>query len=392
MRLPEGLIGRLAGIPNCSDAQIAAAASKSGAAEMASPSCPAASEVGEVQVAAGAGPDPYHVSGRAYLAGPYKGAPISLAIVTPAIAGPFDLGTVVVRAPLQVNPETTQIHAVSDEIPTILQGIPLDLRSITVTLSRPQFTLNPTSCNEMSFTGSAVSTLGIAASLSQRFQVANCGALPFGPKLALNLKGGTKHTGHPALRAVVSAGPGQANIAMTQVTLPHTELLDQAHLHNICTQVQFAANQCPAASVYGHARAVTPLLEQPLEGPVYLRSSSHNLPDLAVALNGRINVVLDARIDAVNGSLRTTFESLPDAPISSFVLEMEGGQKGLLENSTNICARAKANRATILMNGQNGKTYDSEPALKVRCRKRHHRNKKTPHHKRTAPRQLRAVR
>ncbi len=172
--LPPGLVGKLAGVAECSDAQIAAAEQKSGQAEKASPSCPAASEVGTVDVGAGAGPDPYYVQGKAYLAGPYKGAPLSLAIITPAVAGPFDLGDVVVRSALLVNPETAQITAKSDPIPTILQGIPLDVRSVTVKTSRPNFTLNPTSCNELSFTGSALSALNAAAPLSHSSRSSPC--------------------------------------------------------------------------------------------------------------------------------------------------------------------------------------------------------------------------
>ena len=183
--LPAGLTGKLTGIPYCPQAEIEAARHNTGTAEQASPSCPAASEVGTVDVGAGAGPDPYYVAGHAYLAGPYEGAPLSLAIITPALAGPFDLGIVVVQAALHVNPETTQIQVTSGPIPTILDGIPLDLRSITLKANRPNFTLNPTSCNEMSFSGAETSVLDQIAPLSQRFQVANCAGLPFSPKLAL---------------------------------------------------------------------------------------------------------------------------------------------------------------------------------------------------------------
>ena len=185
--LPPGLVGRLAGIPYCPDSAIAAASTKSGAEEQASPSCPAASEIGTIDVGAGAGPTPIHVPGHVYLAGPYKGAPLSVVIITPAVAGPFDLGTVAVRAALYVNPETAQITARSDEIPHILEGIPLDIRSVTLKLNRSQFTLNPTSCEEMHFAGAATSLLGVASPLSQRFQVGGCSALAFKPKLALRL-------------------------------------------------------------------------------------------------------------------------------------------------------------------------------------------------------------
>ena len=371
--LPKGLIGKLAGISYCPEAALAAAAAKSGAAEAASPSCPASSELGTVEVGAGAGPTPINVPGHAYLAGPYKGAPLSLAIITPALAGPFDLGTVVVRAALYVNPETAQITAKSDPIPTILQGIPLDLRSITLKLSRPNFTLNPTSCDESAFTGSALSVLNAAAPLTQRFQVGGCPALAFKPKLALRLKGATKRAQNPAFTATLTMPSGGANIAAAQVTLPRSELLDQSHIKTICTNVQFNADQCPAASIYGKARAITPLLQAPLEGPVYLRSSSHELPDLVADLEGQIDVVLDGHIDSIKGGIRNTFEAVPDAPVSKFTLEMQGGKKGLLQNSTNICKAPQ--KASVTLTGQNGKSTEASPLLKASCPKpkRHHK-------------------
>jgi hypothetical protein len=366
---PPGLVGKLAGIPYCPDAALAAAAAKSGKAEKANPSCPAASEVGGVEVAAGAGPAPYYAQGHAYLTGPYKGAPLSLAIVTPAAAGPYDLGTVVVRTALYVDPETAQITAVSDPIPHILQGIPLDVRSVAVKMDRPEFTLNPTSCDPMAVGGREVSTLGQAASLSDRFQVGKCAALGFKQNLSLRLKGGTSRNDHPALTATLTYPKGAyANVAAASVALPHSEFLENAHIETICTRVQFAASQCPAASIYGHARAISPLLDQPLEGPVYLRSSSNALPDLVADLNGQIHIVLDGRIDSIHGGIRTTFEGVPDAPVSKFVLKMAGGKKGLLVNSRDICKHT--NRATAKFDGQNGKVDDFKVALKAQCGKK----------------------
>ena len=367
--LPEGLVGKLAGIPYCPDAAIAAASNKTGTEEQASPSCPASSEVGTVEVGAGAGPTPLNVPGHVYLSGPYKGAPISLTIITPAVAGPFDLGTVVVRAALYVNPETTQIHAVSDPIPTILEGIPLDVRSVTLKLNRSQFTLNPTSCEPFSITGSALSVLNSSAPLSQRFQVGGCKALAFKPKLSLALKGGYKRRGHPALTAVVKMPSGGANIASTQVVLPPTEILDNAHIQSPCTRVQFAANACPPGSVLGSARAETPLLDQPLEGPVYLMTGfGHKLPDLVVDLNGQIHVVLDGVVgNSKAGGLRTSFEAVPDAPVSKFVLKLQGAHRGLVQNSVNLCKAPQ--RASAVFTGQNAKSAELNPALKVSCGK-----------------------
>jgi hypothetical protein len=360
---PPGLLARLAGVPYCPEAAIAAAAAKAGVQEQASPSCPAASRVGGANIAAGAGPAPYWAHGEAYLAGPYKGAPLSLAVITPAVAGPFDLGTVVVRVALHVDPETARITAVSDPIPSILAGIPLDVRSVNMIVDRPNFTLTGTSCDPLSFTGQLLSTQGDSASLADPYQLAECRRLAFKPKLGLRLFGPTHRRAHPKLRAVLRmpAG-GQANIAHAVVALPHSEFLDQGHIRTICTRVQFAAKACPKGSVYGYAKAWSPLLDQPLQGPVYLRSSSHPLPDLVASLDGQIHVELAGRIDSVHGGIRTSFESVPDAPVSKFVLSMQGGGKGLLINSTDICRGKHA--ASASFTAQNGKTKELRPAVK----------------------------
>ena len=371
--LPKGLLASLRGVPYCSDAALAAAAAKSGKAGQASASCPSASQVGGVDVGAGAGSDPFYASGKAYLAGPYKGAPLSLAIVTPAVAGPFDLGTVVVRSALTIDPVTAQAHAVSDPIPTILQGIPLDVRSITVSLDKPNFTLNPTKCDASAVLGNAVSVFNQSASLSDRFQVGDCARLKFKPKLSIKLKGGTKRSDNPALTAVLKARPGDANIAKTVVALPHSEFLAQEHIRTVCTRVQFNAGagngaECPKGSIYGRASAITPLLDEPLSGPVFLRSSDNPLPDLVVALHGQIDFNLVGRIDSINGGIRTSFESVPDAPVTKFVLRMQGGQKGLLANSRNLCKTT--NRASVDYTAQNGEGYSATPVLGNSCKRK----------------------
>jgi hypothetical protein len=380
--LPPGLTGKLAGIPYCPEASIAAAEARShpneGATEKASPSCPSASEVGSVTVGAGSGPNPVYVGGHAYLAGPYKGAPLSLVAITPAVAGPFDLGNVVTRIALYVNEETAQIHAVSDPLPTILQGIPLDVRSIALRMDRSGFILNPTSCDPMKVAAAVTSSAGHESSLSSPFQVGSCSALAFKPSLQLSLKGGTKRAKHPALTAVVTQPPGQANIGQVTLTLPHSAFLDQAHIGTICTRVQFhegavPGEKCPPASIYGHATAFTPLLAEPISGPVFLRSSSHPLPDLVAALHGQVDVVLAGRVDSVHGRLRNTFEAVPDAPVSKFVLKMLGGKKGLVVNSVDLCKTR--NRAALKMRGQNGKEFTARPLVKNSCGKKKHHHK-----------------
>jgi hypothetical protein len=369
---PPGLLAKLAGTENCPDLALALAAGKSGEAEEASPSCPANSKVGQVFVRAGAGPKPYTAPGTAYLAGPYKGAPLSLAIVTPAVAGPFDLGTVVVRTALYLDPKTTRITAKSDPIPSILQGIPLDIRSVSIRLDRPEFTLNPTNCNPLSVEASLLTTSGATAALANRFQVGDCGRLGFKPKIRLALKGGTKRTKYPALTAVLQPRAGDANIASVSVALPHSEFLAQEHIRTVCTRVQFAADQCPKASIYGQATVTTPLLGYRLSGPVYLRSSDNPLPDLVPDLRGPANqpirVETAGRTDTVNGGIRNTFDSVPDVPFTKFVLRMQGGKKGLLVNSRGICAGT--NRATVSITAQNGAIRELRPVLKAKCGKK----------------------
>jgi hypothetical protein len=371
--LPRGMSAKFAGIPYCTEPQIAQAASRShpnqGRIELNNPSCPPASEVGEVDVAAGAGPNPFHTGGKVYLAGPYKGAPLSTVVITPAVAGPFDLGAVVVRAALYVNPETAQGRIVSDPLPTILEGIPLDLREATVKAGRPQFALNPTSCEPKSALATTTSIFGQPAALSYPFQVGGCSALGFKPKFAFRLKGKTKRTGHPKLIVTGSiGGTNQANLERASIAFPRSEFLDQAHIGTVCTRVQFAAHQCPPRSVYGFAKATTPLFDKPLEGPVYLRSSNNELPDLVFALAGQVEVALVSRIDSVNGGIRATAEGVPDAPVSSFRIEMQGGKKGLLINSTNLCK--KPNYATVKLRGQNGKTKEFKALLRNDCPKK----------------------
>ncbi len=374
--LPKGLSAKLAGVAECSEAQIAAAATRKnpgeGALELASPSCPAASEVGIVNVGVGSG-TPFYAQGHAYLAGPYRGAPLSLAVIAPAVAGPFDLGVVVVRSALHVDESSAQVTVKSDPLPTILQGIPLDVRSIAVQIDRPQFSLNPTNCEQMAVAGQSISTTGAVAQLSSRFQAGGCRNLPFSPKLSLSMKGATRRSGHPALTAVLTQPQGQANISRAAVILPPTEFIDQNHIANPCTRPQFAEGKCPPASVLGTARAFTPLLDNPLEGKVYFRANGgeRELPDIVADLNGKVHFVLVGFVDAVtrkgseSSRVRTVFANAPDAPVSKFVLKFKGGKKGVLVNSANICK--VPNAATVKMKGQNGKATEATQRIGTSC-------------------------
>lgn len=373
--MPPGLTGYLKGIPYCPDATLAAipTAEGTGAAQLASPSCPATSQLGSVSVGAGAGLSPFYVNtGKAYLAGPYKGAPLSIAIVTPAVAGPFDLGNVVVRNALQVNPKTAQISVVSDPIPTILHGLLLDVRDIRVSIDRPNFILAPTNCEPMTIGAQVAGEKGGLATLSNRFQVGGCAALPFKPNLTIQLHGGTRRGAYQRLVATVTAKPGEANIARTAVTFPHSAFLAQEHIVTVCTRVQFAAHQCPTGSVYGSAKVITPLLDQPLSGSVYLRSNpEQELPDLVAALRGPdtmpIEVELSGRTDSKNGGIRNTFDLVPDAPITKFTLQLKGGKRSLIVNSRDLCKGVQ--RATVRMTGQNGKLRKFRPRVANDCSK-----------------------
>ena len=282
------------------------------------------------------------------------------------MAGPFDLGTVVVRAALHVDPETAQITAVTRPDPDDPRRHPAR-RAHDRAPHRPhQFTLNPTNCDPMAITGTRPLGPRASAALSNRFQVGGCPALPFKPKLALSLKGATKRTGHPALSATLTAKPGEANIARAQVTLPHSDFLDNAHIGTVCTRVQFAAHQLPrrlastatpprsprcSTNRFGHRLpALLPPTSSPTWSPPWAARSRSPSPARSTPVKG--------------GGLRNTFEAVPDAPVSKFTLEMQGGSKGLLLNSA---TSAPANRATVHLNAQNGMTHDSRPLVTDGC-------------------------
>ena len=379
VKTPPGFLASLRGIPYCPESAIATLADTghTGLAEMAAPACPAASQVGTTVTTEGAGAKPLFTPGKVYLAGPYKGAPLSLVITVPAVSGPYDLGNVAVRVAIHVDPVTAQITAVSDPLPSILEGIPLRIRSVLVKLNRAGFTLNPTDCSTFAVDATGHGSEGATSTSSARFQVANCLDLDFQPKLSLQLKGKSRRGAHPALHSTLRMKPGETNLNRVVVTMPKTVLLDSQHLRNVCSRVLFAANACPPETVYGHARAETPLLDQPLEGPVYLRSSDRRLPDLVAKLDGQIDIEVSAHISSVKGGLRATFAGIPDAPISKFTLDLQGGAKGVLENSDGVCS--KKSRAKVRMVGQNNVRDDRRTRLRAACGKATHRAARKHH-------------
>lgn len=364
--LPPGMTGKLAGIPYCPEAAIAAAAANAGKAEQAASSCSAKSLVGSVVIDAGTGPAPLRIGGKVFLSGPYNGAPLSLAVVTPATAGPFDLGTVVVRVALFLEPETAQIHAVSDPIPDVYGGTQLSVRSVDVDLDRNRFTLNPTSCDPLAGAGAlrggganptdpaVFSSFPVAVA----FQTTECGALKFRPKLTTRLIGGPKKTVRnqfPKFRATLTAREGDANIRRAALTLSPALILEQGHIRTICTRPKLAAGSCPPGSVYGYARAESPLLDDELAGPVYLvpTNSGSGLPDLLADLRGQVNIRLRGVISAAKARLKTVFPMVPDVPVSKFTLTMQGGKRGLLVSSRNLCNRPLV--SFLNLRAQNGK-------------------------------------
>jgi hypothetical protein len=384
--LPKGATAKLKGVPYCPPEKLAAAADRSGAAEKANASCPGKSQVGVASIAAGSGAKPLQIDdGKAYLAGPYKGAPVSLAVITPAVAGPFDLGTVVVRVPLFLDPETAQIHAVSDPIPDVFGGAKLDIRSIAVNVNKKNFTLNGTNCKPQVAAGTLkgggadptnpASFSSFPVSVPER--ATKCKPLRFKPKLNLRLFGATKRAQHPRLRAVLKARPKDANIARASVGLPHALFLDQASLAKICTRVQFAANKCPKKSVYGYAKAKSPLLGKPLKGPVYLRSSNNELPDLVAHLKGQVDIDLVGRIDSFRGGIRTTFDRVPDVPVSKFTMVLPGGKHGLLVASTDLCKRPVT--GIVQLKAQNGRKANRHQKLRTPCGGKAHGKPKHGH-------------
>ncbi len=375
--LPKGLTGNLSGIPYCSDQAIAAAAASSGKAQQASPSCPSASRIGSTSTTAGTGSHPVTLGGSAYLAGPYKGAPLSMAVVTPSVSGPFDLGTVVVRVALNVNPETAQINAVSDAIPDVYGGVKLDIRSIAVNVDREKFMINPTNCATQATTGTisgggsnpADASAFSSSPVNAAFHTTECNKLGFKPKLHTRLFGPTQRNKNPRIRAILEARNGDANVARTALNLPHSLFLDNSHIKTVCTRPQLASQTCPKGSIYGHAEAITPLLSQKLKGNVYLVSSNHQLPDLLADLRGQVNIQLRGVISSKHGGLKTVFNNVPDVPVKKFILNMQGGKKSLLINSTNLCA--KPQRAVLNIKGQNGKQVkNNKYPLNLSCPKK----------------------
>ena len=376
--LPPGLTGKIARIPYCPDAAIAAARHRTGRAEERHPSCPAASEIGHTVSGYGAGSVLAYAPGKLYLAGPYHGSAFSVVAIDSATVGPFDLGVVVVRSAIRVDRRTAQISidsAGSDPIPHILSGVPIHLRDVRVYVDRPETALNPTSCYPAQIVSRLTGDSGGVAAVPNRFQASNCSALEFKPRLRLRLRGRLRRGAFPKLVADVTPRPGNANIGRAAVTLPSSLFLAQDHIDAVCTRSQFDAERCPLDSVYGHASAITPLLAQPLRGKVYLRSSEHLLPDLVVALRGGgVAIDLVGRIDSFRGGIRTTFDIVPDAPVRKFSLTLKGGKRSLLVNAADVCH--SPHRALARFVGQDNTGSQYRPLVRAHCKRKKQRERR----------------
>jgi DNA-binding beta-propeller fold protein YncE len=375
LTLPPGLTGKLAGVQECSNAQIEAAEHSSGIAEQANPSCPAASQLGPVQTGAGPGEKPFYVGGKVYLTGPYKGAPFGLVEIVPALAGPFDLGTVVVRQTIKIDPHTAQGIVGSNPLPTIIDGIPLRLRTVHVELNRPEFMLNPTNCSQLQITGTLTGEQGASAPQSVPFEVGNCATLPFKPAFTAFTRAKTSKEDGASLVIKVTQKPGEANIHKVDLELPVALPSRNSTLQKACTEAQFNANPagCPEGSVIGTATAVTPVLQTPLTGPAYLVShGGAAFPDVEYVLQadergGDVEIVLDGKTQIKKGITYSHFETVPDAPVSSFETTLPEGSHSILTTEypgrTNLCALSLVMPTTMV--GQNGAQVTQNTSIAV---------------------------
>jgi hypothetical protein len=367
--MPPGFTGMLRGLTYCPEAAIGSAANVPGRSEQAAPSCPQSSQIGTTNVAAGPGTHPFHVAGRIYIAGPLDGAPLSLVAITPALAGPYDYGTQVVRVALHVDRRDAHVEAVSQKMPQIIGGIPIRMRSIQVNLDRPRFVINPTNCDPFTIASQGIGDQGTIADFGSFFHAVDCAKLGFKPRMTMKLLGGSraaKRTKNPAIQFDLRTRDGDANVRSVAVTLSKAFAIDQRHLGNICSKAQLESELCAGRQPIGDAWVKTPLLDQPLSGPAYAVSGFGNLPHVAFILDGQVRVVPQAESASVGeGRLRTLVPTVPDTPIGHFRLTLLGGAKGYLINTRNLCSSSPV--TTVRYVGQNGKIRTQHTELKMRC-------------------------
>jgi hypothetical protein len=347
---PPGLLGILRGVERCPEPQASQGA------------CDAGSLIGHATAGVGAGSHPFYTGGQVFLTGPYKGAPFGLSIVVPAVAGPFNLGTIVVRAAISIDPHTAQITVTSDPLPRIIDGIPLQVKTVNVSIDRQNFLFNPTDCEPLSLGGILSSTQGASANVSSRFQAANCAALPFKPVFSVSTQAATSKKLGASLLVKGAFPAGEAGIHSVAVTLPVQLPARLTTIQQACTETAFNQNpaSCPVGSNIGTATASTPILANPVMGPVYLVShGGAAFPDVVAILQGEgVTVDLTGSISIKHNITSSTFASVPDAPITSFQITLpEGPHSGLAavvpaKDKGSLCGQSLAMPFTIT--GQNG--------------------------------------
>jgi uncharacterized repeat protein (TIGR01451 family) len=380
LKMPPGLLGTLATVKLCGEAQADAG------------TCGPESLIGHTIVSVGVGADPYTVTGgEVFITGPYKGAPYGLSIVNPAKAGPFDLGKVVVRAKIEIDESTAALTITTDEsgpykIPTILEGIPLQIQHVNVSIDRPGFTFNPTNCSPLAITGSLTSSEGASDAVAVPFQATNCAVLAFKPKLTAATAGKTSRANGASLTVKLGypAGPYDANIARVKVELPKQLPSRLTTLQKACTAAVFEANPaaCPAASIVGHATATTPVLPVALTGPAYFVShGNESFPSLIIVLQGYGATVhlVGSTFISKQGITSSTFKTVPDVPVGTFELTLPEGPYSALAANTSLCKAKKLAMPTEFV-GQNGALINTSTKIAVSgCPKAKKATKKKTH-------------
>jgi hypothetical protein len=345
-KTPEGLLGMIAKVPLCGEPQAAQG------------TCSAVSQIGHTVAEVGPGPYPFVLpepgapAAPIYLTGPYEGAPFGLSIAVPIVAGPFNLGTEVVRAKIEVDPHTSQLMISTTAFPKTVKGIPTDIREIDAVIDRPEFMFNPTSCSPMSFSGTAYSFEGATAPVSSHFQMGSCRSLLFKPNFKVTTSGKTSRTQGASLNAKIVYPTGnlganqassQSNINSVKVDLPKQLPSRLTTLQKACTAATFEANpaNCPPASIVGHAKAITPVLPVPIEGPTYFVShAGEEFPSLIAVLQGygvTVDLVGSTFINNKTNITSSTFKNVPDVPIASFELNLPQGKYSALAANGNLC-------------------------------------------------------
>jgi hypothetical protein len=377
MQMPPGLLGTLSHVKLCGEPQASQG------------TCGEESLIGHTIVSAGLGNDPYTVTGgKVFITTGYNGASYGLSIVNPAKAGPFDLGTVVVRAAINVDPHTAALHIVSDPLPTILDGIPLQIQHVNVSIDRNLFTFNPTNCSKMAIVGTLSSTQGATSKVSTPFQVTNCATLAFKPKLQVSSSGKTSRANGAGLRVKLTypASPYDANIAKVKVDLPKQLPSRLTTLQKACPAATFESNPaaCPVNSIVGHATATTPVLPVSLEGPAYFVShAGEEFPDLIIVLQGygtTVDLVGSTFINSKTNITSSTFKQVPDVPVGTFELTLPQGKYSALAATANLC-NTKLTMPTSFI-GQNGaEIHQTTPITTTNCTKHKNKKKKKNTHK-----------